>query len=43
MYNNKFKTSHLLINNNSFLSPGDLQKKKNPKKKQTLYINLNVL
>ena len=38
-YYNKFKTSNLVIRNNSTPSIGVLQKKK----KTTLYINLNVL
>ena len=37
MYYNKFRTSNLVINNNSSFSIGVLQKKK-----QTLFINLNV-
>ena len=38
IYYNKFKTSNLVIRNNSFPSIGVLQKKKT-----TLYVNLNIL
>ena len=50
IYYNKFKTSNLVIKNNSFPSIGVLQKnktkqnkKKQKQQKTTLYINSNVL